>query len=294
MFFTDVEKLIKEKGIGIKIVAGDFNETLEDKDRKSNKIGCNSTQPVANLLSLIKNHKLKDIWRILNENKTQFTWRRKDNSQASRIDYIFVQEDFLTFIESCKIKPVVIKSTDHQSVHLKFKSVICDKGRGYWKLNASVLNDERYVSLINGLIDKSFNHIDNIPPDKLNLFWDSFKIEVRETTIAYCVSKAKTCRENLRTLEKELEKKLECKEHHTNPDDLENLDNEISELENEISKIYEQKAKGAQIRSREKWFELGEKNNSYFLGLEKQRQVRKSINKLKAIMIELLSNKGRY
>jgi hypothetical protein len=41
------------------------------------------------------------------------------------------------------------------------------------------------------------------------------------------------------------------------------------------------KAKGAQIRSREKWIELGEKNNSYFLGLEKQRQVNKSINKLK-------------
>ena len=41
------------------------------------------------------------------------------------------------------------------------------------------------------------------------------------------------------------------------------------------------KPKGAQIRSKEKWIELGEKNNSYFLGLEKQRQVNKSINKLK-------------
>jgi hypothetical protein len=36
----------------------------------------------------------------------------------------------------------------------------------------------------------------------------------------------------------------------------------------------------AQIRSREKWVELGEKHNSYFLGLEKQRQVKKSISKL--------------
>jgi hypothetical protein len=32
-----------------------------------------------------------------------------------------------------------------------------------------------------------------------------------------------------------------------------------------------QKAKGAQIRSREKWVEFGEKNNAYFLGLEKKR-----------------------
>ena len=35
------------------------------------------------------------------------------------------------------------------------------------------------------------------------------------------------------------------------------------------------------MRSREKWVELGEKNNYYFLGLEKKRQGKKSINKLK-------------
>jgi hypothetical protein len=44
--------------------------------------------------------------------------------------------------------------------------------------------------------------------------------------------------------------------------------------------LFDQKAKGAQIRCREKWVEYGEKNNSYFLGLEKQRQIKKSINKL--------------
>ena len=52
------------------------------------------------------------------------------------------------------------------------------------------------------------------------------------------------------------------------------------DIEKELEQIYNQKAKGAQIRSREKWVELGEKNNSYFLGLEKQRQVKKSISKL--------------
>jgi hypothetical protein len=40
------------------------------------------------------------------------------------------------------------------------------------------------------------------------------------------------------------------------------------------------KAKGAQIRSREKWVEFGEKNNAYFLDLEKKRQIKMSITKL--------------
>jgi hypothetical protein len=37
------------------------------------------------------------------------------------------------------------------------------------------------------------------------------------------------------------------------------LNNEIDKLEKELEQIYEQKAKGAQIRSREKWVEFGEK-----------------------------------
>jgi hypothetical protein len=58
------------------------------------------------------------------------------------------------------------------------------------------------------------------------------------------------------------------------------LNNEIDKLEKELEQIYEQKAKGAQIGSREKWVEFGEKNNGYFLGLEKKRQFKKSITKL--------------
>jgi hypothetical protein len=64
----------------------------------------------------------------------------------------------------------------------------------------------------------------------------------------------------------------------------------------ELEQIYNQMEKGAQNRLREKWVELGEKNNSYFLGLEKQRQVKKSISKLldennkviKEVMINLV------
>jgi hypothetical protein len=47
-----------------------------------------------------------------------------------------------------------------------------------------------------------------------------------------------------------------------------------TEIENIQTELYDLKAKGVQIRSNEKWIELGEKNNSYFLGLEKQRQAK--------------------
>jgi hypothetical protein len=36
---------------------------------------------------MIKSYKLIDIWRQKNKTKTQFTWNRKDKSEATRIDY---------------------------------------------------------------------------------------------------------------------------------------------------------------------------------------------------------------
>ena len=75
-----------------------------------------------------------------------------------------------------------------------------------------------------------------------------------------------------------MEAKLACSD--TAVIDNKILNNEIDKLEKELEQIYEQKAKGAHIRSWEKCVEFGEKNNAYFLGLEKKRQIKKSITKL--------------
>jgi hypothetical protein len=95
-----------------------------------------------------------DIWRELNSNKRQFTWRRKDKSQASRIDYILANTNFKSRINWCKIKPVCIKYTDHQSVFLNFLSSVEEKGKDFWKINNSILNDKDYQDKINDIILK--------------------------------------------------------------------------------------------------------------------------------------------
>jgi exonuclease III len=87
------------------MIAGDFNETLKEKDRRSNS-SKTKYQTVNSLKTLLKTNDLIDIWRELNSNKRQFTWRRKDKSQASRIDYILVNTNFKSRINWCKIKPV--------------------------------------------------------------------------------------------------------------------------------------------------------------------------------------------
>jgi hypothetical protein len=60
--------------------------------------------------------------------------------------------DFRMLVESCKIKPVFIQSTDHLSVFLKWQSGVQEKGRGFWKINNSILQELEYLTLINRLI----------------------------------------------------------------------------------------------------------------------------------------------
>ena len=110
---------------------------------------------------LLKTNDLIDIWRELNSNKRQFTWNRKDKSQASRTDYILVNKNFNSRINWCKIKPVCIKYTDHQSVLLNFLSSVEEKGKGLWKINNSILNDKDYQDKINDIILKYSAKINN-------------------------------------------------------------------------------------------------------------------------------------
>jgi hypothetical protein len=80
--------------------------------------------------------------------------------------------------------------------------------------------------------------------------------------------KAKETSELTRTLEKTLEAKLACSD--TAVIDNKILSNEIDKLEKGLEQIYEQKAKGAQIRSREKWVEFGEKKQCLFYRFRKE------------------------
>ena len=59
-------------------IRGDFNETMNQIDRKSASRKNTKPQQVSSLKTLIKSSKLTDIRRDLNENVQQFTWRRND------------------------------------------------------------------------------------------------------------------------------------------------------------------------------------------------------------------------
>ena len=89
-----------------------------------------------------------------NKTKTQFTWNRKDKSEATRIDYFLVSTEILMNFYSRDIRPIVLKFTDHNSISLKLKLFKGNKGKGYWRLNTSSLENQEYCKSIEKLITK--------------------------------------------------------------------------------------------------------------------------------------------
>lgn len=279
IFFKNVNDFINKHAIGSLVVAGDMNDALTKLDRKSNysKNDKKVIKPVNSLKVLIKTNDLIDVWRNFNPEKRQFTWRRLNPPQASRIDMFFTQKDLMPNIQACDIRPIMIKFTDHQAISLKIQtSTAKSKGPGYWKLNNSILNEENYLLKIEKLIDK-YQTLMSINNTDIRLLWDALKIEIKEFSIQYCKNKSKFKRNKIQEIEKKLKELIIDLNENKNRITSE----QIEELEIELEQEYEYKSKGAQIRSKEEWCEKGEKNNKYFLGLEKSRQNKKTIIKLR-------------
>ena len=160
---------------------------------------------------------------------------------------------------------------DHRSVILEIKIKCNLRGKGYWKLNNSVLGEENYKIIKNykeGIIklfdDAKETYGDDVPKC---LLWEFLKIKIKEFSIMYCTMKSRTNKENI----KDLEARLDATD---NLNDSQSSDQyvERKNIKQQLDQLYETKAKGYHVRSRAKWVECGERSTSYFLGLEKARQ----------------------
>lgn len=279
-FFQSLHKLLNEFTQGLKIIAGDYNDTLSKTDRISKSNTKQQKCPVKCLEKIIKEFNLIDIWRVKNPNASQYTWRRKNNSEKSRIDFFLTDENLLPLIENTDIRPAQIKYTDHMAVSLKIR-IPSKRGPGFWKLNNSYLLDDTYKTLINNTIDTCLNELGD--HECYQTIWEYCKYEIKETSIQFAKHKSK----QRKTILKDLETKLQTLQSLPENDLNDNILSEIENTQKQIEEIYHFKAVGAQVRSRIQYLEEGEKNSKYFLSLENSRQTRK-------LMTSIVINNKRF
>jgi exonuclease III len=265
-FFKGLKRFILNNSNNLSdiILGGDFNCHIESERDKSSKY----------LQEFLRQIGLKDIWREKHDKHDGFTWCDANNVPKSRIDFIFTNTQKLINTKQISTRKIPgthnngTRMTDHRALKLDISLHDKERGRGYWKLNTSLLNCNSYKTQINNLI-KEISSSEGSSVDK----WERLKLSIKNLSISFSINRQKTYKQLILKIEKDIAR-------------IENLPytlidmNKKRELENRLSNIYDEKARGAQIRSRAKWVSDGEKNTKYFLGLEKKHQTQNIINEI--------------
>ena len=272
-FYGDLTDVVKDKAnVDDLIVCGDFNCVMNNTaDIISGQK--HSDSAVRQFVSMVNECDLYDAWRLFNPEEKQYTWSKSRPFIARRIDYIFVSPNIFDKTIECAIQSVAF--SDHRGCSVVVKFTDIEKGPGYWKMNNSLLEDINYVNSMNNLIDSYVNTLEEGCDYQLQ--WELLKLKIKDFTINYSKNKNMERKNNLIKLYGELDDK-EAKLSKTPQCSLTLAARDQLKLKIEI--IEQHKARAAQVRSRVKWIEDGEKNTKYFLHLEKSRANSKIIDSL--------------
>ena len=161
-----------------------------------------------------------------------------------------------------------------------------NRGPSYWKFNENLLRDENFVEQMNKfLVDYQSEEI--LLEDQVR--WDICKIKIKEFCIQYSKIKRSKQKSKLTQLHETLNKLEE--NISRNPNDRK-LIQQKDLIKKELD-IHEQNvAKGAQIRSKIKFIEDGEKNTKYFLNLEKSKSKAKILDHITKEDGQTISNQS--
>ncbi len=147
---------------------------------------------------------LVDCWRLINPKARRYTWHARNKS--SRLDYWLISEHILNEIKKCDITPGL--HSDHSIISVEIGKQFYNRGKSFWKLNASLLYDPEYVTEIKNIIQASAQELQHYQ-DK-GLIWEIIKLRIRSFFIPYCIKNKKAKNK----FKKELEYKLIQLETH--------------------------------------------------------------------------------
>ena len=212
------------------------------------------------------------MFRRIKPGKLFFTWKQKKPTfMGVRLDFFLVSELTARLVNKTDIWPGY--KTDHSFPCYTVALKDLNRGPGYWKLNTALLHDQELTTQLEYIIDQE------IAQDYQNVKtkWEVIKLAIRGYTLKYSARKAKSKRNQLAVLERKL-KLLDNGTRITLW--LNNIEQQKALIIRDINELVEEKTRGAILRCKADWAEMGEKPSKYFLNLEKQRFNSKVINLL--------------
>ena len=258
-FFEEIQKLLEDRSEN-KIIIGDFNLTLDvDKDRLNTYNNNNKSKD--KVLDIMDQFCMTDVWRNRNEETREYSWRKMGQiNKASRIDYALVSAGLDQKIpEVCYIPGI---QTDHRAIYMVVEVSNYDRGRGFWKLNTSLLQSQEYLTTTNMEIQKTLETTINKTPLER---WELLKARIKKHTIEFAknkVSEDKIIIGNLSEQVNEYESKLPLTQEQ---------DSLLQKTKQDLEEKLLERVQGLIFRSKVRWQEGGELNTKYFFNLEKAK-----------------------
>ena len=289
LFYNGIEEVLTTFENESIIIVGDWNMVMDQQLDTRNYRAEHNTRAKATLKSIMQRLGLVDIWRQEHPDIRRYTWKQRNPLKLGRLDFFLVSED----IAALTMKTDVLSGyrTDHSFISMELNLNNCNtRGRGFFKMNTSLLLDQDYINIIKACIIENVDRYSN--PNQVNdrpenielsisdrLFFDTLKMEVRRETIKYASKKKR----NKIRLEAKLKKDIEDIEITIDTVPARNVDEQLLQLntkKNALENIRIEKIKGFCLRADVDWHEYGEKPTKFFCGLEKSRYIAKTMYKL--------------
>ncbi|EJD32885.1 DNase I-like protein, partial [Auricularia subglabra TFB-10046 SS5] len=166
------------------IVLGDFNFVEDPVDRFPAELGKMDKPPAfSNLKRFLK---IKDGWRSVNPNATDWSWRDASRQHMSRLDRIYMSENLLSRSRDWDITISGITKNDHSRVSTKIYALGEDsRGKGRWAMKESLTRDSSFLATANKLIAKAYEEIKTAKrmlrrrEHNAQTIWQQLKIDIR-------------------------------------------------------------------------------------------------------------------
>lgn len=265
------------------VLCGDFNTVPH---AVNDRLGCNPLSPWAYnwspaLTCLMDTYDLHDVWRLHHPGVQEYTWRRPNGLQASRLDMFWISSFLLAFVGQVSITPFF--RSDHSCVFLELRfPTSIHRGRGVWKFNVTHLQDPSFIALIRDFwcswqLQKSSFF-------SLASWWDAGKARLRRQMQAFSRAKASSSNRALKSLERTL---YHLQRRFDKGEDVSSL---IQATKTDLEEAHRLRVQGARIRAQTQWVEEGESSTSYFFRLERNKGQQRLIHSIRTLSGAIVSS----
>ena len=267
-----IKSKIKINNLENIIIIGDFNFVTSILDRNNQSLNTIDNAAVKNWTEIEKECDLVDSFRITNPKRILYTYSHTDSKSKSRIDRIYVSEEFSTKIEATNFESTSL--SDHKIIKLRIGCQI-ERGPGSWVFNNSLLRDMHFVERMRHELRaaEQIKHTFHSVRD----FWDFLKMNIQSVAFMYANDKAKNQRLEKIMVEKEVERLERTPFKLLTDFSIAKL----GELKNKLADFEMAKLEGLKLRAKLPTYEFGEPTIAFLAKLEKKSGERNNIYALK-------------